>query len=125
MGGRGIIEDALNSVFKNNLVPERYRRKWEEYGQEDSSRTEKALLRHALSHLLHFLDGDDDVLFPEEVYICPPHSVDIQTGSIVRRKADDACFIILNPSCDLVVRKSTGRFKATRILLVEVEDYSA
>ncbi|HPE58715.1 MAG TPA: hypothetical protein PLB10_00140 [Thiolinea sp.] len=117
MGGRGIIEETLNKVFRENLLPQKD--KWVAYGEKDSSRTEKALLRHALSHLLQLLDDDGDRSFPEEMYLHPPLSDKIRTGSIVKQKDGD-WFAVMNPACDLVTR-GNGNYKTDRILLVEIE----
>ena len=116
LGGRGIIEENLNRVFLKNLLP--LMPKWELYGQENSERTEKALLRHTLNHLSLLLEEGGDSFFPEEVYLYPLLSERITTGSIVRK--NDQWFVVLSPACDLVVR-NTGRFKTDRILLVETE----
>ena len=121
MGGRGIIEENLNKVFSQNILPQKD--KWVIYGKSDSARTEKALLRHTLSHLLHLLDSEGDRCFPEEVYLCPPLTDDIKTGSIVKKKNDISNFIIMTPACDLVIRGG-GKFKTDRILLAEIEDGS-
>lgn len=122
MGGRGVIEKALNDVFIKNILPQK--QAWIKYGGSDPSRTEKALLRHTLNHLLQLLDDDRDRCFPEEVYIHPPISDDIRTGSIVKKKDDNRCFVVLNPACDLVIR-SNGIFKTDRVLLVEIEEMQA
>ncbi len=121
MGGRGIIEENLNKVFSQNLLPQKGI--WVSYGESDSARTEKALLRHTLSHLLQLLDGDGDRCFPEEVYLSPPLTGKIRTGSIVKKKAEPREFIIMNPACDLAIRDDGG-FKTDRILLAEIEDGS-
>jgi len=118
MGGRGIIEETLNKVFRENLLPQKD--KWVAYGETDSSRTEKALLRHALSHLLQLLDDDGDRCFPEEVYLTPPLTDKIRTGSVVKKKTSDQMFVVMNPACDLVIRDN-GNCKTDRILLVEIE----
>ncbi len=118
MGGRGKIEKALSDVFLKNLLPQRD--KWVTYGEADSSRTEKALLRHTLNHLLQLLDDDEDRSFPEEMYLSPPLTDNIRTGSIIKQKDGAQWFAVMNPACDLVVR-SNGTFKTDRILLVEIE----
>lgn len=118
MGGRGIIEKTLTKVFRENLLPQKD--KWVAYGETDSSRTEKALLRHALSHLLQLLDDDRDRCFPEEVYLTPPLTDKIRTGSVVNEKTSDQRFVVMNPACDLVIRDN-GNCKTDRILLVEIE----
>ena len=108
----------MSTVFLKNLLP--YRDKWVAYGKIDSSRTEKALLRHALSHLLQLLDDDADRCFPEEVYLTPPLTEKKRTGSVVKELSGEHWFVILNPACDLVIRKN-GNCKTDRILLVEIE----
>ena len=132
MGGRGMIEQALLKVFHQILSKQKDI--WIEYGKGDSSRTEKALLRHTLIHLLQILDhkGDDDDevdRFPEEVYLMTPSpdesiidtkSEAIRTGSIVQEKDSSRWFVVLTPACDLVVRKN-GRRNTDRILIVEVD----
>ena len=123
MGGRGIIEKTLSEVFLNNLLPLPQRETWISYGKEDSERTEKALLRYALNHLLQLLEEEGErsfpeQVFPEEVYLCPPVLDRITTGSIVA--SDDKWFAVLSPACDLVLRRN-GDFKTDRILLVEIE----
>jgi len=121
MGGRGIIEETLNKVFRENLLPQKDR--WVAYGGTDSSRTEKALLRHALNHLLQLLDDDGDRSFPEEMYLHPPLTDKIRTGSIVKQKDGGQWFTVMNPSCDLVIRDDKS-FKTERILLAEIEPLS-
>jgi len=126
MGGRGVIERTLNEVFLKNLLPRPQRDTWIKYGKIDSSRTERALLRHTLNHLLQLLDKDEDKFFPEEVYIYPlyPPIDTLRTGSIVKTKKDSPFFVVFNPACDLVVR-SNGVFKTDRILLVEMESHKS
>ena len=118
MGGRGLIERRLSEVFLKNLLPQR--QKWMSYGEEDSERTENALLRYALNHLFQLLEEDDERCFPEEVYLSPPLLDIITTGSIVKEKMSNQPFVILSPACDLVIRQN-GEFKTDRILLVEIE----
>ena len=118
MGGRGIIEQTLSQVFLGNLLPQID--KWIHYGEDDSSRTEKALLRHTLNHLLQILDDDADSCFPEEVYLHPPLNDDIRTGSLVKEKESGKWFAVMSPACDLVVREDGSR-NTDRILIVEVD----
>lgn len=118
LGGRGIIEKNLNRVFLHNLLP--LMPKWELYGKADSERTERALLRLTLNHLSHLLDDDEESRFPEEVYLAPPLTQDIRTGSVVRDKQDDRWFGVMTPACDLVVREN-GERNTDKILVVEVD----
>ncbi|MCY3721791.1 MAG: response regulator [Candidatus Poribacteria bacterium] len=118
MGGRGLIEQRLNDVFLKNLLPQI--NTWISYAETDSERTEKALLRYALNHLIQFLEEDEKLCFPEEFYLYPPVSEGITTGSIVKEKMGDQPFVVLSPACDLVIRRD-GEFKTDRILLIEIE----
>lgn len=118
MGGGGKIEGLLGKVFLENLLLQRT--KWVSYGKTDLKRTENALLRYTLNHLLQLLEEDEERCFPEEVYLYPHVSEKITTGSIVKEKTSDQLFVILSPACDLVIRQS-GEFKTDRILLVEIE----
>jgi hypothetical protein len=121
LGGRGEIERTLGSVFQKNILPQRDA--WIKYGKQDPSRTEKSILRYTLNHLLLLLD-EDELFFPEEVYIYPPVSDQLYTGSIVNKKAEtkeNSTFVILTPACDLVIREN-GSFKTDRILLIEIDD---
>ena len=122
IGGRGLIEQQLREVFLENLLPQidTWIRYGETYKETDPKRTEKALLRYTLNHLLQLLEGDEERCFPEEFYLYPPISENITTGSIVKKKKSDQPFVVLSPACDLVRRN--GGFKTDRILLVEIAD---
>ena len=116
MGGRGLLEERLNMVFLRNLLPTLD--VWIRYGHEDSERTEKALLRYALGHLVAGLDGDETPCYPEEVYLAPPLDDALTTGSLVKRKGDQTYHVVMTPACDLVPRN--GKPKADSIILAQV-----
>ena len=118
MGGRGKIEETLNKVYLQNLLPQKD--KWVTYGKVDSLKTEKALLRHAISHLLQLLDDEGECYYPEEVYLAPPLNSQIRTGSIVKEKSTEMRFVVMNPACDLVIRDD-GKCKTDRILTVAID----
>ena len=118
MGGRGIIEENLNKVFRNNLLKQV--ETWIEYGKNNSLKTEKALLRYTLNHLLQLLDDDEDRCYPEEVYLAPPLTEKIRTGSLVKKKNGGGWFAVMTPACDLVKRENNKR-NTDRILIIEVE----
>ena len=122
IGGRGKIEQTLNEVFLRNLLPQL--ETWKNYGKSDTQRTEKALLRFTLNHLVQVLDDDEDQCFREEVYIYPPLSNDLKTGSIIKNKDSEDLCVVLSPACDLVIRND-GNFKTDHILLVDIEDANA
>ena len=128
MGGRGKIETTLNQVFLENLKPNR--QSWISYANEGENeedrresvkRTQNALLRYTLNHLLQLLDENEEHCFPEEFYLHPPASEEITTGSIVKEKTSDQPFVVLNPACDLVPRGENGLLNTDYILLVEIE----
>ena len=116
MGGRGIIEDSLNKVFREILLPQS--KTWVPYGEIDPERTEKALLRYTLNHLFQLLEEDEESYFPAEVYLHTPLSEKITTGSIVKEETSDVeedisdqWFVILSPACDLVPRGGKRRIQ--------------
>lgn len=119
MGGRGMIEKKLSMIFRKNLIPQI--NTWVDYSKKDSLYDEKVLLRHTINHLLHILDDDKIPHFSEEVYLKPPLTDKIRTGSIISQKEGDAkCYIVMTPACDLIIRNNDG-FKTSHILLVEIE----
>ena len=120
MGGRGRIEESLGRIFNESLMLTLYRKKWIEYGKKDTLRTERALLRHTLSHLFQLLDDDDDSYFPEEVYLTPPLISGIKTGSIVIEKESGEMYVIMTPACDLLIRDENKRNTDT-ILAVKID----
>ncbi len=120
-GGKNTIETYLSKVFRENLRPQL--NTWSTYGEKDPSRTEKALLRHTLNHLLQLLDDGGGKCFPEEMYLYPPLIDKILTGSIVRKKDSEQWFVVMSPACDLVIRNK--KRKTDRILVIEIEPYSA
>ena len=119
LGGRGKIENLLSTVYLKSLLP--HMDTWVSYGKQNSKRTEDALLRYALNHLLQLLEEGDERCFPEEVYLHPPLSGNISTGSIVKEKTSDHRFVVLSPACDLVIRGENGKSNTDHILLVEIE----
>ena len=116
MGGRGLLEERLNRVFLTNLLPTLDT--WIRYGRLDPKRTERALLRYALGHLVAGLDGDETPCYPEEVYLAPPLDNVLTTGSLVMRKGDGGCLVVMTPACDLVLRD--GKPNTDTIILAEV-----
>ena len=103
MGGRRLIEQTLNKVFLNNLLPQI--NTWVSYGKTyidtDPKRTERALLRYTLNHLFELLEEDNELFFPEEVYLYPPATNKIKTGCIVKK--DNQWYLVLSPACDLAI----------------------
>ena len=117
MGGRGQLETGLNQVFLNNLLPTLD--VWIDYGKRDPNRTEKALLRYALGHLMARLEGDETPCYPEEVYLAPPLEKRLTTGSLLRRKDGHTRHLVVTPACDLVPR-GDGKPKTDVVVVAEV-----
>lgn len=122
LGRKGLLEKQLYNVYQKNILPT-LETSWVNYGIENPEKTEKALLRYTLNHLLQLLENTDDVdkCYPEEMYIFPPVDENYRTGSIVRDN-ENHYFIILSPACDLALHN--GSFKTERVLLVEIKDIS-
>ena len=117
MGGRGLLEKRLTRVFLNNLVPTID--VWVGYGEKDSGRTEKALLRHALGHLVADLEGDETPCYPEEVYLAPPLEDSLQTGTLVQCKERKTSHVVMTPACDLV-KRSDGERNTDVVVVAQV-----
>lgn len=117
MGGRGIIEKELDRIFNKCLLPSRVH--WEKYDAIDPDQIERALLRHTVAHLSQLLHDSDSTIFPEEAYLHPPLAEELRSGSIVKNTKTNMYHAVVNPACDLVVRKN-GSFKTDHILIIEI-----
>jgi CheY-like chemotaxis protein len=117
-GGRGLIEEKIDHIFWQHLLP--LLDVWKKYNKDESI-SERTLLRFTVNHLMEHLDDDSDTFIPDEVYITPPiRGNSIRTGCIVKQKQSEKHFVILTPACDLVIRQS-GQAKTSDILLCEIE----
>ena len=119
LGGRGHIEQAMQRVFWNNIIPQL--NTWKSHAKE-GKQTEKALLRFTINHLMELLEEDGEFCFTEEMFIAPPVSSGVKTGSIVKRKDIEQYYIILSPACDLAIRQC-GTCNTDRYLLCKIEDF--
>lgn len=119
IGGKGIIEKTMNKVFWENLYPQI--NVWEEYAKNEID-TEKILLRYTVAHIMELLDEEGPNYCTEEMYIKPPVSLGIHTGTIVQSNNDNKHYIVLSPPCDLAIHN--GNMKTDRILLCEIDDFS-
>ncbi len=117
IGRKGLIEEQLREVYLNNLLPQI--KTWNRYGEADPERTEKALLRYTLNHLYQHLEEGKEPFFPEEVYLYPPGTDKVATGSMVKK--NDQWFVVLSPACDLVPRGENSEINTDHILTVEIE----
>ena len=117
LGGRGLIEENLGLVFRKNILPQIAR--WENYGRTNSIKTENALLRHTLNHLIQLIDEDTELYFPEEFYLRPPLTKDLRTGSVLVTRDGDGLAVVMSPNCDLVIREG-GKRNTDTVQLVDV-----
>lgn len=118
LGGTGIIENVMTQIFWKNLYPQISL--WKEK-RAQGIETEKVLLRYAVSHIQELIDAEVPAYVTEEMYIKPPISHDIKTGSIFQSSKDGLVCIVLSPPCDLA--KHGGKFKTDRILVCEIENH--
>tara|TARA_R110002073_G_scaffold238408_1_gene399402 strand:- start:155 stop:1213 length:1059 start_codon:yes stop_codon:yes gene_type:complete len=119
MGGRGQFETLLNRVYKDNIMPAV--EVWKGHGSRSSERTERALMRHTLNHLIQLVDLDQQECVPDEFYIWPPVDAELRTGCVVAGKKGGN-FVVMNPLCDLTQR-ADGTFSANYFLLARVETF--
>lgn len=116
IGGKGIIEITMNQIFWKNLYPQV--EMWEELS-EKGYETEKILLRFAISHMQELLDYEIPKYVTQEMYIKPPITEDIKTGSIVKNKEDNTYYVVLSPPCDLAIHN--GKMKTDTVMVCEIE----
>ena len=116
LGGRGQIEDAMNRVFWDSVIPQLDTWKIHKSKGKD---TEKALLRFIINHIVELVDEETGMYFPEEMYIAPVISSAIKTGCILKKQNEDQYYVILTPACDLALHG--GNFKTDRIMVCLIE----
>lgn len=120
MGTRGKIEDLLNQVYHKNLLPQK--QSWISNGAKDAIKSESALLRHTLNHLIDIIDDYHEDCFPEEFYITPPANMALRTGGVYNKIESGEVYVVVSPACDLAVRRN-GEFNTCHIQLVKVESH--
>lgn len=120
MGGRGLLEKSLSHVFKFNLLSQK--EAWKRYGQQDPDKSEKALMRHVMNHLVSMVDMDEESCVPEEFYIHPPVDNFTRTGSVVQCKQTKDYYAILTPLCDLTTR-ADGEINARKLMLCRIASF--
>ena len=115
-GGRGYIEDKMNTVFRDSVVP--HLPDWVGHKLK-GKKTEEALLRFVVNHIVELVDNDVETYFPEEAYVSAITSNVLKTGSIVKRQNSDKYYIVLSPACDLAIHNEKP--KTDRILVCFIE----
>jgi CheY-like chemotaxis protein len=106
INSKGLIEDFLNNIFWNHLSNSMGN--WIDDNSRSPEEKQKSLLRYTLMHMQEYIDEDIEKYHPSEFYITEPIKKNIFTGDIVSFKNGDR-FIILTPSCDIVLREDHTR----------------
>lgn len=117
MGSRGLLEKSLSDVYKKNILNQKAA--WKAYGEANSEKSEKALMRHVLNHLIQMVDLDEESCVAEEFYIYPPIGDALRTGSVVSQSGSKEYYLVINPLCDLTFR-ANGEFNARMIMLCRI-----
>lgn len=116
IGGKGIIESTMNQIFWKNLYPQI--NMWQRL-KEEGYETEKILLRFAISHIQELLDYEVPKYVTQEMYIKPPITEEIKTGSVIKNKEDNLYYVVLSPPCDLAIHD--GKMKTDTIMICKIE----
>jgi hypothetical protein len=122
--GKG--EDGLISSIENSLQKIFWSHMSHSFDEISDSPldTKKVLMRYALTHLIEYLSANEVVsnepYYPGEMYVLPPINNHLATGVLLEEKVSGLLFIILMPSCDMVLRENGSR-KAKKISLVQIE----
>ncbi|SFB39974.1 response regulator [Algoriphagus aquimarinus] len=105
LGRKGTIEKYLNSIFWNHMSNSMG------FWIKDTTRTpqekENSLLRYTLLHMQEHIDEELEKYHPSEFYISKPIKKNLYTGDII--ELDKSRFLILTPSCDIVLRPDGNR----------------
>lgn len=113
LGGKGIIEKKMVSVFWNNIYPQLDT--WRKYSTEGID-TESILLRYILAHLLEGLSEEGPAYCTEETYISLKGMENrLHTGDIFLHKDKCEYYILLSPPCDLALHD--GKPKTETLML--------
>ncbi len=116
LGNTGVIEEYLNNIFWNHLSSSVDL--WINDNKRNNEQKEKSLLRYTLLHMQEYIDEEVEVYHPNEFYITKPVKKNIFTGDIIEWR--DSRYVILTPSCDIVLRKG-GKRNASKILLCKIK----
>lgn len=101
VGARGKLKELISDIYNGNI--RKNMDTWKKYKKEGKD-THNILLRYFASNMQTLLE-ENLLAVPDEIFIPPLKPDFIKTGNIIRRKKDNKLFIVLNPECDLVLRK--------------------
>jgi CheY-like chemotaxis protein len=117
LGKSGQIENYLNTIFWNHLSSSMDL--WINDSSRDETQKEKSLLRYTLLHMQEYIDEEIEKYHPSEFHIIAPIKKEIFTGDIITLEGNR--YVILTPSCDIVLRKD-GTRNTDFILLCRIRD---
>ncbi|MCQ2122991.1 MAG: response regulator [Fibrobacter sp.] len=118
IGLRGEIETQIQLFYKDSFV--KNSELWMNRAALDKERVKRSLLRSLLNRFESDIHDPNEKSYAEEFYI-PSKQECLYTGSIVKAKdSTKTNYVVLSPSCDLVVR-SSGRINVNTITLCKIE----
>lgn len=118
---KALIDQKLLLIFQKNLTISLREANWLKHALIDSQKTEKALLRYTINHMLQFLDEDEEKYYPEEMYIYPPVQPQIQTGRILCCNDTHTFLVVVSPACDIALHD--GKPKSNQVQFAEIEGF--
>ena len=101
IGMRGFVEEKIQEFYKNVYL--KYSELWVDRAKKDPNRVKESLLRSLISRMDSNVNIHSTKLYPEEFYI-PSEGETLFTGSIMKDRQSSVQYVILSPSCDLVIR---------------------
>ncbi len=119
LGKSGQIEGYLSTIFWKHLAISMD--SWISDTSRSAEQKEKSLLRYTLLHMQEYIDEEIEKYHPNEFYISAPIKKNIFTGDVLIYENNR--FIVLTPSCDIVLR-GDGTRNTTMILLCQIEPLS-
>jgi len=122
IGGKGLIEKNLNTVFWSHLSKD-----IDAWYDESDDVVERSLLRYTINHLLAYLDKSDDgshnSYHEAEFYLKEPIKNIISPGDIVVNPITNDRYILLSPACDVEVRQGVeDTINAKSLMLGKIYD---
>ena len=116
LGRKGEFEKKLSDVVSTAVIPNLAA--WmERVNSDNQAHVEDSLTRFVLSHFMNACEKKSGPSYGEEFYLVG--GTDFTTGTIVKKGNHD--FLLINPSCDLVIR-ANGNQKADYFYLLPIEN---
>lgn len=120
MGVAGDFEKILYTYYKTFFLDRK--NLWIERAATAGTRVKSSLIR-AFSYQLEDAIHNEGKIYNEEFYLTT-QDVFLHRGSILKKKNEDSCYVVMTPSCDLVVRYG-GKPKVKSITLCQIENFEA